>query len=161
MSAEQQEFEKLGRLLKLKRYEQPHPRYFNDFSSQVIQRLQNGKAGSTRLNWLEQIWEQFAARPAYTGLAATAACGLLVVGVIYSEQGSGTVGLAENQSPLAGSVVATGGGSLAPVMLFANSTNPFAAGQSTAIAPGNSLFDRLPLGQQLNVERVSWPAGSK
>lgn len=159
MSAEQQDFEKLGRLLKLKQHERPHPRYFNDFSSQVIQRIQAGNAGQSRLSWIERIWENFNARPAYTGLATIAACGLLVAGVIYAERSDGPGLVADTQSPLAGPALAAGGGSLSPtVTLFANSTNPFAPGQ---IAPGNSLFDKLPLGAQLNVERVSWPVPNK
>ena len=41
MNAEPENFDQLCRLLKLKRHESPPPRYFNDFSSQVIARIRN------------------------------------------------------------------------------------------------------------------------
>jgi hypothetical protein len=155
MSAEQQDFEKLSRMLKLKRHEQPHPRYFNDFSSQVIQRIQAGDAATVRQNWIERLWEHFAARPAYTGMIATAACALLVTGMIYAEQGSPAVADAALMNSPA---IAASGGSLQPVSLFGAVTNPLSAGHSTAIAPGDSLFNFVP---QLNEQKVSWPGGGK
>lgn len=160
MSAEQQEFEKLSRLLKLKKYEQPHPRYFNDFSSQVIRRIQAGETPSRKLNWIERMWDAFAAKPAYTGIAAAGVCAMLVGITLYSDQGVSNV--AKDQSPLIPPTVAVLEGSLTPhITLFPGLTNSVAPGQSTAIPPGMSLFDNIPMGQQLNVERVSWPGSGK
>ncbi len=52
MSAENQDqdFEKLQRLLKLKRHESPPPRFFNDFSGQVTARIRAGDVGRLRYN---------------------------------------------------------------------------------------------------------------
>jgi len=159
MSAEQQEFEKLSRLLKLKKYEQPHPRYFNDFSSQVVRRLQAGETPSRKLNWIERMWDAFAAKPAYTGVAAAGVCAMLVAITLYSDQGVSNV--AKDQPSLGGPTVAVSANSLNGVSLFIGATNPVAPGQSTAIPPGMSLFDNIPMGQQLNVEKVSWPGSGK
>jgi hypothetical protein len=95
MSQDTENFEQLRRLLKLKRYEQPHPRYFNDFSSQVITRIKLGERGEdTTLAgwvfwdapWLQRIWGAFEASPIMAGAVGLAICATLVTGVIYSER---------------------------------------------------------------------------
>lgn len=83
------DFTKLQQMLKLKRYEQPHPRYFNDFSGQVLSRIRAGRTGGrfeaahyqvSRTSWLRQLWQQIEAQPALAGAIATVACGLMVAG---------------------------------------------------------------------------------
>src|SRR6185503_6623973 len=66
----------LTRLLRLKRHEQPPPRYFNDFSSQVLSRIERGEA---RVSW----WERFGfdLRPAMAAASGALACGLIIYGV--------------------------------------------------------------------------------
>ena len=92
MNPEQEDFQDLRRLLVLKRHEQPPPGYFNDFSSRVIARIQAGEATASWLErawehspWLQQIWSLLGARPALAGGFGLAVCGLLVAGVIFSE----------------------------------------------------------------------------
>ena len=96
MNQDTENFEQLRRLLELKRYEQPPPGYFNNFSCQVIARIKLGErgeesAGIERLlweaPWLQRIWAAFEAKPVLAGAFGLAMCGLLISGVIYSEKG--------------------------------------------------------------------------
>lgn len=88
MNPEPENFESLRRLLKLKRYEQPPPRYFRDFSSQVIARLSNEQtADSPVSSWLERLSGIFQARPALSGLLGASVCVLLLGSAVYSDQG--------------------------------------------------------------------------
>ena len=156
MNAEPENFDQLCRLLKLKRHESPPPRYFNDFSSQVILRIRVGTP-TGRLEsfedtlsespWVRRFWQAIEHRPAMSGLLTAAACALLVIGVFASDSAQPTLnitadGMARIDSP---EIVQAGLNSFAvpspaPVgVLFANSTNPAAQ-----LPPGRSLFDEFP-----------------
>jgi len=98
MNPDSDNFDPLRRLLTLKRHEAPPPRYFNDFSSQVINRIKAGERGESigvaglfgLSAWLQRIWAAFESRPVVTGIFGAAVCGLLVSGII-SEESSTTV----------------------------------------------------------------------
>ena len=94
MSQDTENFEQLRRLLKLKRYEQPPPRYFTDFSPQIIARIQRGERGEGRAfagrmlweaAWLHRIWAAIEAKPVLAGAFGVAICATLITGVIRSE----------------------------------------------------------------------------
>jgi hypothetical protein len=94
MNDNQQNFDELKRLLKLKQYEVPPPGYFNRFSDNVVSRIRAGEAGAgqtmaERLNnqapWLLNFIRLFDARPGMIGGMATSLCLLLVLGVVFAE----------------------------------------------------------------------------
>ncbi len=93
MKPEQENFDQLCRLLALKRYEQPPPRYFNDFSSRVIARVRAGEAGGREAtldggdvgSWLMRLWSLIEAKPMLPGAIGVAICALLVFGAVYTE----------------------------------------------------------------------------
>lgn len=94
MNENQQNFDELQRLLKLKQHEIPPPRYFNEFSVQVISRIRAGEAGQggslmDRLEyqapWLVNFIRVFETRPGLVGGFATSLCLLLVLGVVFAE----------------------------------------------------------------------------
>jgi hypothetical protein len=96
MNQDTENFGQLRRLLKIKRYEQPPPGYFNDFSSRVIARIRLGERGEDsavierllwEAPWLQRIWAAFEAKPVLAGAFGLAMCGFLISGVIYSEKG--------------------------------------------------------------------------
>src|SRR5258708_6018043 len=95
MSSDPHEFEAVRRLIALKRYEQPHPRYFNDFSTRIIARIQAGEqlrhesSGILSLvpAWVNRLWAALETKPMLAGIAGFGACALVVSGFIASEHG--------------------------------------------------------------------------
>jgi hypothetical protein len=95
MSEDPENFDSLRRLLALKRYEQPPPGYFRDFSGQVIARIKLGGPESRWFDlegllldapWLQRILGAFEAKPVLAGVFGVAVCGLLISGVVYSDR---------------------------------------------------------------------------
>lgn len=81
MSAEQENFEQLRKLLALKRHEQPPPGYFDKLPGNVIARIEAGERS-------EPVWgrllPRFLSRPAFAYGFGLAACAILVLGVGHS-----------------------------------------------------------------------------
>jgi len=99
MEREEQNFEKLSRLLALKRHEVPPPGYFNNFSREVIARIKAGDRGESAApatafswenTWFGRLWTALEARPAFAALCGMVLCGVLVFGLAYSETGNGS-----------------------------------------------------------------------
>lgn len=95
MNENQDNFERLSRLLALKRHETPPPGYFDNFSSQILGRIRAGEnvesAGlmeqwfgpASRIgNWLKIL----DAKPAFASGFAGALCLVLLFGIIYAER---------------------------------------------------------------------------
>jgi len=118
MSSSPDNFESLEKLLRLKRHEQPPPRYFNEFSTRVMARIEHGEG---RPSW----WERFGfdLRPALAAGAGMVACGLIVYGVATTDGEvdlNGSMGYAANDSSLAPKPLLAN----AEQAITANSTNP-------------------------------------
>jgi len=146
----EQDFKTLRQALKLKRYEQPPPRYFNEFSSQVISRIRAGRAKGTEslleraemeAPWVFRLLSAFQAKPMFAGLFATAACAVLVGGVIFSEK---------TDIPFAGTAITA---EQAPLSRNSSAAVPFATwaqkvNDANATNDAGSLFESLqPQGQ--------------
>jgi len=155
MHPEQENFDSLKRLLALKRHEQPPPRYFNEFSRQVVSRIRAGEfdnreslieQAQMEAPWVARLLSAFQAKPMYAGVFATAACALLIGGVIFSERsnlptsdGSSMAGLPTEQHLLP--VASSSGG--VPFAAWAQKVN-----DANATNVGGSLFESLqPQGQ--------------
>lgn len=83
-SPESPEFEKLRILLRLKRFEQPPPGYFNRFSACVMERIET--EGSEELaGWWQRFLFRFDAQPVLACAYSVAIGGLLVVGMGLSQ----------------------------------------------------------------------------
>jgi hypothetical protein len=94
MSPIPDDFEQLRRVLALKRYEQPPPAYFHNFSRQVIVRIEAGELGDPVAasfwsfsggSFLQRVWATLDARPVLAGAFGVAVCGFFVVGALLSD----------------------------------------------------------------------------
>ena len=143
MNREDQNFDQLRRLLKLKRYEQPHPRYFNDFSTQVVARLRSGQGSSQNDNWFQRLWAALELKPIVPAALGTAICGLLVAGAVYTEANP------DARVPNLDSALNTGPSFVPPAIVPIKHTPDFGfASSSTNPVTAGSLFDQIPLGMQ-------------
>jgi len=116
MSSTPDNFESLEKLLRLKRHEQPPPRYFNEFSGRVLDRIGRGEAPRS---WWERLG--FDLRPALAAAAGMVACGLMVYGVATTEGDAGPVSVTH----YAGNFLQAAAPMEDPARsIAANSTNP-------------------------------------
>jgi len=113
MNENENQFDDLRQLLKLKRQETPPPGYFNSFSSQIIARIRAAEAGGPQTaaesvpgsSWLLKFLELFEFKPAFAGAFASALCLLLVFGIVYADRpDSGTQPFLQNADPATASL---------------------------------------------------------
>jgi hypothetical protein len=158
MSQDSQDFETLRRLLALKRYEQPPPGYFHNFSFQVIARIEAGEGARENVlerlfwdaPWLQRLWTALETKPIMAGALGAAVCALLVAGVVYPERPAGQpIAYAPATPPPL--EIANNGAAPAHVV-FPTPTNPHFVEQpepAEAIAfgsPAESLLKLVPRG---------------
>lgn len=152
MNPDQNDFEALRRLLKLKRHEKPPPRYFNDFSGQVIARIRAG--ASDRPNEVadhlelsgslfQRLVALFQSKPIFAGALGAAACGLLFWGAISSEQVQPTL---PSMGQGGADITRASGAELAPALGFGSLAGNSPLGNSSTNplpAHGGSIFDLI------------------
>src|SRR5882757_1252176 len=91
MSTGTDDFEELRKLLRVKRYEQPPPGYFNGFSTRVITRLEKASepgildrlAGA--FPWLKSVFRVLEQNPIGAGIFGVGVCGLVLSGAAFSQ----------------------------------------------------------------------------
>jgi hypothetical protein len=90
------DFDNLKRLLALKRYEQPPPGYFENFSDRVISRIEAEEL-SEYSSWWQWLVAKFDAKPVVAGAYGLTVSGLLLAGFHFSETFENEV--AKNPTP--------------------------------------------------------------
>ena len=158
MNENENNFESLRRLLALKRHEAPPPGYFNNFSSQVLQRIrashneQSANLFEELFNhapWLAKLLHAFDARPVFAGGFAGALCLLLLFGIVYAERPEFTTQpllQAANSSAELAAVSPTALSQPADQMGIVSSTNPV-----LSLQPAGSPFEQQnPLAQPVS-----------
>jgi hypothetical protein len=93
MKPEPENFERLRRLLMVKRHEQPPPGFFEGFSRRVLSRIQAGEAGEEavgfgywlwQIPWFQRLFTALEQRPAVAGAFSLSVCLLLLAGILCS-----------------------------------------------------------------------------
>lgn len=84
MSNSPDDFASLKQLLAAKRYEQPPPGYFNDFSDRVISRIEAEDLNEYS-SWWQWLIAKFDARPVLACVYGLTVSGLLLAGFTLSE----------------------------------------------------------------------------
>jgi len=154
MNPEPENFDRLKKLLALKRYEQPPPGYFNGFSRQVTTRIRAGQRGGAERMlgeavWLVRVWEVFQNKPVLAGGFGAAICALVIFGIISADRISPAPGANELLAGQSAGVSTPAPVALNPQMTalpVLSSTNPVTPGPLPSTL--NSLFDQLPLRSQ-------------
>jgi len=149
-----EDFEKLCKLLKIKRYEQPPPGYFNSFSDIVVNRLQReARTSRFEIPVLSSVLRLLETSPVFSGLFGAALCGLVIFGISSANQAT--------QSPLAAfipSFTGTAGADSSDALALNASVHGDLLGRTTDPMFGaSSLVSPLSVG--LQAQSVSFTPG--
>ncbi|MDB6024463.1 MAG: hypothetical protein JWM68_686 [Verrucomicrobiales bacterium] len=136
MNQGQEEFNKLRKLLALKRHEQPPPGYFDRLPNQILSRI---KAGEVTESFWQRLLPKIVLRPAFAYGFGMAACVLLAFGASYvlqnepSPNGGGSLMTAQ---PVESPAMAS-----APTFLMASNSASTTASSSTNPVNPQPLFE--------------------
>lgn len=95
MSKNEQNFDQLKKLLKLKQHEVPPPGYFSNFSGQVVSRIRAGEVAHAQSfadrmegssSWFSNFLRIFDTKPGLVGGFAASLCLLLLLTVVFAER---------------------------------------------------------------------------
>ncbi len=164
MSPDPERFQELRQLLVLKRYERPHPGYFENFSCRVFSRIRAGETGEEPSFWqrlveessaIQWLRERFDTSPVLAGAFGVAVCGLLAAGLFYSD----TPPMAAVSNPFQSvDGMSAPDQATAPGVMIKYSSGPAVMPQNTS----GSLFEeikasRVPPVFRPSYQSISWP----
>ena len=84
MNPSPEEFDRLRKLLTLKRHESPPPGYFNHFSDKIIARIE-AEGQCIRISWWQRLFPELDAKPVLACAYGLVIMGLLAIGVGVSQ----------------------------------------------------------------------------
>ena len=150
MNENENNFEGVRRLLKLKQHEIPPPGYFPNFSDQVISRIRAGEAGGSqtfteRLEsvapWLVNFLQIFETKPGLIGAVATSLCLLLTIGVVMGERTDNASKTILPTAEFASAGASSASITAPPLVVAADSTGIVAStNTATSLQPVSTLF---------------------
>jgi hypothetical protein len=152
MKENEQNFDELKKLLRLKRHETPPPGFFNHFSDKVTARIRAGEIadrGSAfeRLQihspWLAKFISAFEAKSSVFGMGAAAACLLVMVGVVMndkSDKASAPNFLANSETAAAPEAVLASITAPAPLLATGDGGIQISTNPAASLQPVASLF---------------------
>jgi len=148
MINEPDNFEQLRKLLALKRYEQPPPTFFPQFTREVMHRISTPVRATDSVGdrtWIERLWQYLEIRPWLAGAVGAAACAALIAWIIYAQH----VEWAPPTLPVVTQHVPEPSPEAPALVQSDKSATPMLATSTNPVPPG--LFD--PFG--LRIERVN------
>ena len=159
---EQENFERLCRLLALKRFEQPPPGYFESFSREVITRIQAGEHLErdtledyfAQAPWLGRLWAVFERQPILAGAFGVLVCGLMISGILYTEQVTPGQPVVVPMPGASSSEFADSSSSASPVLAQTASRFDFSSSTGGVLNVRHSLFDEV---QKPRAQRLDFP----
>ena len=98
MNSSPEEFDRLKKLLVLKRHEPPPPGYFNQFSDTIIARIE-AEGLRDRVSWWQRLFPNLEAKPVLACAYGLVITGLLAVGVGVSQSLENEETSAQNLGP--------------------------------------------------------------
>ena len=150
MNENENNFEVVRRLLKLKQHEIPPPGFFPKFSEQVISRIRAGEAGGAqtfteRLEaaapWLVDFLQIFETKPGLIGAVATSLCLLLTIGVVMGERNDNAAKNILPTAEFASAGAASASITAPPLVVAADSSGIVAStNPATSLQPVPTLF---------------------
>ncbi len=161
MNENENNFDSLRRLLKLKRQENPPPGYFNNFSSRVTARIRaeaaTGKGTAERLAveapWLMKFLQFFEAKPAFAGGFALALCLLLLGGIVFADRSdveqSSPVFVDATPSAVIAAPTSVASAQPTPTLTDSLTQGGLAVSTNYSLQPVASLFGQSPFVQQV------------
>ena len=147
----EEQFEQLRKLLALKRHEQPPPGYFDRLPRQIISAIEAEQARPEP--WALRIWSMLQGKPAFAGAFGVAMCALVIGGIFFANQKSGSKG-GNAAAPNPNAALPTPPNQLAGADV--SSTNPVASNQGLDVFFNGSLvssgaFPNVRPAQPVNV----------
>jgi hypothetical protein len=155
MNPDSEKFERLQKLMALKRYEQPPPRYFQTFSGQVMSRIKAGESAGEGLGWMQQLRSLFETKPMLTGAFGAAVCALVISGIVFSEEIEPASGPLRSTAGLP-----LGGSSMEPVALGQSDHSQFLANTGGVSSALSSLLNGSSLSVQPAAAGFGFPGGN-
>ena len=152
MNTEEQ-FKQLKKLLALKRHEQPPPGYFDRLPRQIISAIEAEQARPEP--WMLRIRSMLQRKPASAGTLGVAVCALIIGGIFFANQPSGSNGAnAAARNANANTALPVPSSQLAGADV--SSTNPVASNQGLDVFFNGSLvssgaFPNVRPAQPVNV----------
>lgn len=149
MDSRPDEFLNVQRALRLKRYEQPPPGYFQDFSAKVIARIEAATVEREQ-SWWRHLLAQLESKPVLAASYAFALGGLLFFGFNLTGYLGESAAASSRPNALPSTAASVGSPLVAPAhhalgvtpvaaIMPASSTNPVALGPPAFLLNGGSL----------------------
>jgi hypothetical protein len=123
MNSQPEDFDRLKKLLALKRHEQPPPGYFVGLSSRIMDRIEEERQFK-QLPWYRKVATSFEWKPTVVWVTGMAACGLVCAGMIGALQVNNSAVAASTGSGQEVAAIETGMPPMAPEQEVQGSMEP-------------------------------------